>query len=366
MKNRLVMSPNSFIITILFVIFSFNAFAQRDSVSVVHVGLIYPVSSNGQRAASYTNRFSLHAIAGVSANETGAAIAGAANLIKKDASGGQIAGAVNLIGGDARGMQVAGALNMVGKSASGMQMAGFANIVKEKAKGAQAAGFMNLSGGAKGLQIAGFTNIVKDSVQGAQISGFLNKAGTTNAQVSGFMNIAKKVRGIQLAGFVNIADSSDYPIAIFNFIKTGEKSIALTLDESMTSIASFRSGGRVLYGIAGVGYNLKNNAKPLYAVEAGLGAHIGLAKQLRINLEAVSHSLSDFEGGHYFKNSVRILPGYKLGNRFEIFAGPTVNYVTHEREDEFSFVDKYLWKNKKSADFQGVFVGFNAGLQIIL
>ncbi|CAG5067896.1 hypothetical protein DYBT9623_00623 [Dyadobacter sp. CECT 9623] len=366
MKIQLIISLKSIIVTILLAVFSFNAFAQRDTLSVVHFGLIYPVSSNGQRAASYTNRFSLHAIAGVSANETGAAIAGAANLIKNNASGGQIAGAVNLIGGEARGMQVAGALNMVGKSSSGIQMAGFGNIVKEKAEGAQVAGFMNLSGSAKGLQIAGFTNIAKDSVQGAQVSGFLNKAGTTNTQVAGFMNIAKKVKGIQLAGLVNIADTSDYPIAIFNFIKSGEKSIALTLDESMTSIASFRSGGRVLYGIAGIGYNLKNNPKALYSVEAGLGAHIGIANHFRLNVEAVSHSLSDFEGGHYFKNSLRVLPAYKLGSRFEVFAGPTVNYVTHEREGEFSFVEKYLWKNNKSTDFQGVFLGFNAGIQLIL
>jgi hypothetical protein len=254
----------------------------------------------------------------------------------------------------------------VGSSASGIQMAGFANIVKQEAKGAQIAGFMNLSGSANAVQLAGFTNIVKDDARGAQVAGFLNKAGTTNAQIAGFMNIARKVKGIQLAGLVNIADSSDYPIALFNFIKNGEKSIALTLDESMTSVASFRSGGKVLYGIAGVGYNLKDNAKALYAMEAGLGAHIGMGRAFRLNLEAVSTSLSDFEGGHYFKNSLRILPAYKVGEHFEVFAGPTVNYVSHEREGEFSFVEKYLWKNDKSTDFKGVYLGFNVGVQFIL
>ncbi|WP_082489224.1 hypothetical protein [Dyadobacter sp. Leaf189] len=355
------------LVTVISVItFSTNAFAQKDTTSLIHAGLIYPISSNGQRAAEYTNRFSLHAIAGLSRNETGAAVAGAANVIKKEAKGTQIAGAANLIGGSAHGAQIAGAVNIIGQSAQGMQIAGFSNVIKERAEGAQIAGFMNLTGTSNSVQIAGFTNIVKDSAQGAQVAGFLNKAGNTNAQISGFMNIAKKVKGIQLAGLINIADSSDYPIALFNFIKNGEKSITFTLDESMTGIASFRSGGRVLYGIAGVGYNLKDNDKPLYAVEAGLGAHIGLAPQFRINVEAVSQSLSDFDGGHFFKNSIRILPAYKAGSRFEIFAGPTVNYATHERGEEFSFVNKYLWKNKKSEDFQGVYIGFNVGVQFIL
>jgi hypothetical protein len=83
-------------------------------------------------------------------------------------------------------------------------------------------------------------------------------------------------------------------------------------------------------------------------------------------VEAVSHSLTDFKGSHYFKNSLRILPAYKIGQRFEIFAGPTVNYVTYEREDNFDFIKKHIWKNNKSEDFQGVYFGFNTGIQIIL
>ncbi|WP_031529144.1 hypothetical protein [Dyadobacter crusticola] len=366
MKTPLAILFKALIISVIVANLSTNAIAQKDTTSLAHVGLIYPISSNGQRAAEYTNHFSLHVIAGLSANETGAAIAGAANVIKRDASGAQIAGAANVIGGSAKGAQIAGAVNVIGKSAQGMQIAGFSNVVKEKAGGAQIAGFMNLSGKSNSTQIAGFTNIVKDSAQGVQVAGFLNKAGTTNGQISGFINIARKVKGVQLAGLINIADSSDYPIALFNFVKNGEKSIAFTLDESMTGIASFRSGGKVLYGIAGVGYNLKDNDKPLYAVEAGLGAHIGIAQQFRINLEAVSQSLSDFHGGNFFKNSIRILPAYRAGSRFEIFAGPTINYATHERGEEFSFVNKYLWKGKKSENFQGLYLGFNVGVQLVL
>lgn len=364
MKNS-IPYPSRIILTAIILLTSYFAFAQRDSTAVVHIGFIYPVSSNGKNAASYTNRFSLHAIAGLSKAEAGFTLASVANVIRQDASGVQIAGVTNVIGNSASGAQLAGVANITGNSATGAQIAGFANVTRNEAKGAQVAGFMNLAGNAGAAQVAGFTNIARKDAKGLQLAGFFNKGNEVNAQVAGFANVAKKVKGIQLAGFINIADSSDYPIALFNFIKNGEKSVAVTLDETMTGIVSFRSGGRVLYGIAGIGYNFKDNRKDMYAIEAGLGAHVPAGRNLRVNIEAVSHTLTDFEGGSYFKNSLRILPALKFGNRFEVFAGPTLNYVSYEREDDYDFVKKYIWKNNKSKDFQGLFVGFNTGVQFL-
>jgi hypothetical protein len=364
MKNS-ISYPFRIILTAIILLTSFFAFAQKDSTAAVHIGFIYPVSSNGKNAASYTNRFSLHAIAGLSKAETGFTLASVANVIRQDASGVQIAGVTNVIGNSASGAQLAGVANITGNSASGAQIAGFANVTRNEAKGAQVAGFMNLAGNAGAAQVAGFTNIARKDAKGLQLAGFFNKGNEVNTQVAGFANVAKKVKGIQLAGFINIADSSDYPIALFNFIKNGEKSVAVTLDETMTGIVSFRSGGRVLYGIAGIGYNFKDNPKDMYAIEAGLGAHVPAGRNLRVNIEAISHTLTDFEGGSYFKNSLRILPALKFGNRFEVFAGPTLNYVSYERENDYDFVKKYIWKNNKSTDFQGLFVGFNTGVQLL-
>lgn len=366
MKNLRFFAAKAVLLSIFLLGLSLVSFGQNDSTSAVHFGFIYPLSTNGKHAASYTNRFSLHAIAGLSRSETGVAIAGTANLIKQDASGLQMAGAVNLISNNAKGIQLAGGANIIGNNANGIQMAGFSNIIKNEARGAQVAGFMNLSGSAKSAQLAGFANITRGDAKGLQLSGFLNKGKNVNGQVAGFANIAKNVKGIQLAGLINIADTSDYPIAVFNFIKSGEKSIALTLDETMTTIASFRSGGRVLYGIAGVGYNFKNDKRDLYAIEAGLGAHVKLAKDFRLNLEAVSQTLSNFKKGSYNKNSLRIIPAYKIGNKLEIFAGPTINYVSYKRGNDYDFVKKFIWKNDSSKDFQGVHFGFNTGIQLVL
>ncbi|WP_426293583.1 hypothetical protein ACN9ML_31160 [Dyadobacter endophyticus] len=374
MKNLRFIPSRLAILSILLLALSFRSAAQQGAAqqgaaqrdtAPAHIGFIYPISSNGKQAASITNRFSLHVIAGLSKGETGVALAGVANVVKENAHGVHMAGVANVIGNDAGGAQLAGLANVTGNNADGAQLAGFANIVGHEAKGAQVAGFMNLAENAGAAQLAGFTNIARKNVKGAQVAGFLNKAGDVNVQIGGFANVAKKVRGVQLAGLINIADSSDYPIAIFNFIKNGEKSVAVTIDETMTGIVSFRSGGRVLYGIAGIGYNFRNNAKPMYAAEGGLGAHIRLGGPLRINLEAISHTLTDFDGGHYNKNSLRILPALKLGNGFEAFAGPTLNYVSYERENDYDFIKKYIWKNNSSKDFQGLFVGVNAGVQFL-
>lgn len=381
MKNLLFNPSQLFIISILLIALPLRTVAQRDSSAAVHFGFIYPISSNGKQAASITNRFSLHVIAGLSKAETGAAIAGVANVVKQDAAGVDMAGAVNVIGGAASGAQLAGVANIIGGAASGVQMAGganviggnaggaqlagFANITGAKANGAQVAGFMNLAETAGAAQIAGFTNIARKDARGLQLAGFLNRAEETNTQIAGFANVAKKVKGVQLAGLINIADSSDYPIALFNFIKTGEKSVALTVDETLTSILSFRSGGRVLYGIAGIGYNIKNNADAVFAAEGGFGAHVPVAGNFRLNLEAVGQVLTDFNGGAYSKNSLRVLPALKFGDHFEAFAGPTINYVSYDRDKDFDYIKKFLWKKDRSEDFQGLFVGFNAGVQFV-
>src|SRR3546814_17573647 len=109
----------------------------------------------------------------------------------------------------------------------------------------------------------------------------MNKAEDVNgSQFAGVVNIAKKVKGLQFAGILNIADSSDYPVAILNFIKNGEKYIGISPDETMHMLASFRSVGRVLYGIMEIGYNIKS-ADELYALGTCRGAIFAFSVRFR-------------------------------------------------------------------------------------
>lgn len=327
-----------------------TANGQETSRPKSHLGLIYPISSNGSHAPLDTNNFSFHLLAGVSAAERGASIAGLSNIVRNDTKGFQLAGFSNHIGQGANGALVAGFLNTY-RDGNAIAVAGFGNIATGNVKGAQFSGFINLSGQNSGSQFAGFINKAKD-VNGAQIAGFIN--------------IAKKVKGLQFAGFMNVADSSDYPIGIINLIKKGEKSISLTTDETLTTLLSFRSGGKVLYGIIGVGYNFKNSAE-VYAFEAGLGAHLYQSNSFRLNAEITGTGLESFKPGEYFKTSFKLMPAIKISKNLEIFAGPSFNYLNTNTAAGRSLHKKYLsnWENKWGNNFQALYIGYGGGIQYI-
>jgi hypothetical protein len=298
----------------------------------VNVGVVYPVSSNGRQAKSIVNCFSLNLLAGFSAGETGLSLAGISNIILD--------------------------------SASGVQIAGFSNHIGHYASGVDIAGFMNTASKSSGLEIAGFANINSGDA-GNQLSGFINKANTVGSQLGGFINVAKKVRGVQIAGLINFADSSDYPIALFNFIKHGEMFIGVSTDETLTSLVTFRSGGRRLYGIAGLGYNHKGS-RQLAAWEAGIGGHLVSAQHFRLNAEAVSVGLTDFKHGDWAKSSLRLLPAYRPNHRIEIFAGPTFNYLHADKGQSEDLVGHYLWSRHDAHGSQGLFFGITGGINISL
>ncbi len=367
------------IVFALLLVTSFNLFAQVPGK--IHVGFIYPLSSNGTHAPLDTNNFSIHLIAGVSAAERGLTFAGLSNFVRHDAVGSQFAGFSNHIGGNADGTQFAGFANTYrgGKGAAfagftniangnvkGAQFSGFANIAHH-IKGAQFAGFINLARSIKGAQFAGFANITSQNVSESQLAGFINKASDVKGtQFAGFINIAKKVKGAQIAGFINIADSSDYPIGIINIIKNGEKSIGVTIDETQTTMLSFRSGGKALYGIIGVGYNHQNEDE-VYAAEVGLGAHFFSSNAFSLNTELVATTLESFKAGEYFKTSFRLMPNIKLFKTLGIFGGPSINYVTTNTDEGKQLYTKSLrtWNNKWGNDYNALYVGYTAGLQIL-
>lgn len=325
-----------------------NIYAQNSDRAKTNIGLIYPLSSNWTSSPRDTNSFSLNLIAGVSAAERGITIAGFSNIIHNDARGLQVAGFSNHVGKNADGTMVAGFLNTYG-SGKGVSVAGFANIARSSS-GAQIAGFLNKGGDVSSLQIAGFSNFARN-VKGVQIAGF--------------MNVAKKVKGTQLS-FINVADSAGTQIGIVNLAKNGEKSIGVTIDENQTTLLTFRSGGKVMYGILGIGYNF-NNKRDKYAYEAGLGAHLLNIQSFRLNTELVSGSLESFKGGSYFKSTFTLLPAFKITRSLEIFGGPSINYVNTNTEEGRKLTTKYIssWTRNNGRDLYGFYVGYAAGLQVI-
>jgi len=290
-----------------------------DKHSAVQVSFVPPVSTNGKHAAQYTNAFSFNLLVGVSKNERALTLGGLSNIIKNNSNG----------------LQMAGLFNRVGNEGSGVLLSGLANHVNN-----------NYSG----LQFAGLANIAGD------VDGF---------QVAGLVNIAKNVSGVQLAGLVNIAENSDYPIGLLNLIRNGEYSIAVTYDETGSTLVSLRSGGRVTYGILGAGYNHVDKGGSL-AVTGGIGAHINISPRFRINNEITGETIGNVTKKPAYKVGYALLPAFRIGQHFELFGGASLNYM---HSDDVSKKDLFtghsLWKDHSSTKLRQLNIGYQVGMQYI-
>lgn len=351
---------------ILFFAFAATSTFAQDKEHGFNIGLVYPLSIQGIHSTEYTNNFSVHAILGISKAERSFTAAGFGNIIREDASGFQAAGFMNWIGGSAQGFKAAGFMNLYG-NADGFQAAGFANFADGNVRGFQAAGFMNLADHIRGFQAAGFFNGAKD-VSGTQAAGFINIAENVKGnQLAGFVNIAQKVEGVQIAGFLNIADSSEYPIGIINIVGNGEQFLGVSTDENQNAMLTFRSGSKKLYGILGLGYNFRNEEENI-AIQYGLGAHFFSSSFFRMKVEGTVTQLEDFEKHDFLKTSVVAMPAIRFANKVEVFAGPSLNYITTNSDDGRSLVENYLWEHfsKREDRQRGIYIGFTAGLHIAL
>jgi hypothetical protein len=192
-----------------FLLSGINSFAQDTNPGKIHIGFVYPLSTNGTHAPLDTNRFSFHLLAGVSSVEKGFTFAGFSNIVRNEATGTQFAAFSNHIGKKAEGLQIAGFANTYGEG-QGAAFAGFGNISRGNVKGAQLAGFGNIAKDVDGAQLAGFFNKAT-SVKGAQLAGFMNLSNkdVSSSQLAGFINKAENVGGSQFAGFINIAKKSE-------------------------------------------------------------------------------------------------------------------------------------------------------------
>jgi hypothetical protein len=341
------------------------SFSQTDSsyYSGFHFSFVYPLSTNGRQALKYTNGISVNLLAGISQNERAFTFGGLANIVRNNIAGFQFAGLYNHAGNNGNGFAWAGLANTVGNNYNGFLFAGLLNKSREM-NGVQFAGLTNVATKTAGLQFSGLVNVVGD-MDGLQFAGLVNVAkNVKGVQFAGLVNVAKNVKGFQFAGLVNVADSSDYPIAIINMIKNGEKSIALSYDETGNVTVSFRSGGKVTYGIIGIGYNHKAG-KPSGLVEGGFGAHINCASRFRIHNEItivnfISSKNTTFKTGYHLKAAYKFLP------HAEIFAGPSINYMQTKDDNHTSMLPRNaLWKNNGDSKFQQVFIGYQLGVQYI-
>ncbi|WP_158800029.1 hypothetical protein [Pedobacter sp. L105] len=270
----------------------------------------------------------------------------------------QFAGVYNRVLNKATGLQFAGLANKTTRFIGGLQFATLANM-DQQAAGIQLAGLMNSAVGSKGIAIAGLTNIARDSSR-IQIAGLINKSRYSSFLQFSSLNIAEKVRGIQL-GLINMADSSDYAVGVINIIKNGEKSISLSTDQSFFTHADFRSGGKVLYGLIGFGYQ-PGAEKIQYALNVGIGVHVMNYEKFFLDTECEVLFFVDFSDKSFRTSSAMILPGYKLNKHWEIFAGPAINFASADKDDAVK-TNGWIWSRSFNNEHVSTFFfGFKSAL----
>lgn len=392
-----------------------------DYSNKVSVNLLVGVSKNEES-------FTLGGLANIIRHDaSGCQIAGLSNVIGNNAKGFQLAGISNTVGNNGHGMLLSGILNTskeyegsqisgvlnVASHIKGFQLDGITNIAKN-VKGFQIAGIGNVAKNVKGFQIAGVENVAKDvngfqifgignvarningfqisgigivtknvngfqiaeignvakDVNGFQIAGIGNVANDVKSfQIASIFNKARNVKGFQFAGILNIADNCDYPIGLINLIKNGEKGIGVSFNELSSTVLSFRSGGKVMYGIVGLGYNYRSISKESVIFQTGIGVHINYTPSFRINTELISNVYTLFRGDVTSQISFAVLPAYKFASHIEIFGGPSFNFM---QSDSFDNEDIFpgdgsinLWKKRGSSHLEQGHIGFIIGTQFL-
>lgn len=221
-------------------------------------------------------------------------------------------------------------LNVLGgrtAGVDGIEVAGIFNVNQADVRHLQAAGLLNIVGGnVSGFQVAGAGNNVENKVTGTQVGGLFNHAEyVRGVQLAGIINVAGKVDGVQITSFINVADSSDYPIGLINLVKQGRKSLAVGMEEAGFANLAFRSGGRVLYGLLGIGRYVNTHPLP-YGFEGGLGVRLLQHNAFALDAELLSRVSIDFRGNMGKRHMFRLLPSFLLSRHFALMAGPTAGY----------------------------------------
>jgi len=146
-------------------------------------------------------------------------------------------------------------------------------------------------------------------------------------------------------------------------VRHGDKAVGITTDDLGNTVVALRSGGRVLYGIFGIGTNPYQSVR-IYGTEAGMGAHLRLSKHFRINSEIAALSLWDFETKSFNEYSARILPAARFGP-FEVFAGAGFNYASYTATPDHPLLDhSSLWSQTVAGERREMRIGYKAGLQV--
>lgn len=373
---------------------------NRKSLALGALGNVVREKAYGLQIAGLSNHVGNMgggvAIAGLSNTSGGSyygmQISGLWNRASADSKGIMVCGLCNMIGGDYDGVQVGGLSNKaqemrgiqvsglgnISRGVMGIQVAGLGNITRDT-RAIQIAGLTNISKELYGIQISGLTNISQDTY-GLQLAGLFNVshdlygmqlAGLFNCakdvyglQFAGLVNVAKRARGVQFATILNVAEESDFPIALINIIKKGDKGVALTYDILGNAMMSFRSGGKYTYGILGVGCNTQIEER--LVVEAGYGLQVPVCRWLDVNNEFKATTMG-YNSGYTRSNfSYLLAPSLTLWRHCNLFAGASINYFMSDRASAATLLPNAgFWRKEGDRGIGQLYLGYQVGVQYV-
>lgn len=361
------------IFSLFFFSFSvFSLFALNETTKNFQLSLITPLGTNGTQSHSIINKASLNILGGYSYGNTIFEFGGLYNINTHLTKGVQFAGLTNYSGQTENAIQIAGIANL---SKSGTVTTQFSGVVNYAAiiHGTQISGVAGITNKINGAQIGGIFNITK-KITGVQIAGVTNIASdVTGFQLAGILNMAKKIKGVQL-GLINFAEESDgVSLGLINIIKkNGKQEFEVAFSEALNTSVSFKLGTNKFYTIFSGGINYSD--KPLqYAAGLGLGSQINWKKGWCNQIEVMGYALTENKSfkldGINMLTQIKLPVSYNFTQRFNIFAGPTLNmtiseYLNPENGILGSSLSPYsIWKNKSDKIRLNGWIGFSAGVR---
>jgi hypothetical protein len=268
----------------------------------------------------------------------------------RSASGAQLSVGANIAPGYMAGLQATVGLNYVGLSASGAQLAVGANIAPGHATGLQASSGYNHAGSLRGVQL-----------------GLINFGGEVTGSQVGLINIGGKVRGTQI-GLVNLSEDVDAPVGLISLVKNGQQHLELWGSDSAPLNLGFKLGSRHVYTLLTAGYQPEGETDR-WMVGLGLGGHIPLGQRFYIDADVVSWHVNDDEAWTdelNMLNKLRVVGGYRLHDRFAVFAGATFNVLATRVDDgsDFGLITGRRLTSESNETTVRIWPGFLAGLRI--
>ncbi|KAA0991547.1 carboxypeptidase-like regulatory domain-containing protein [Dyadobacter aurulentus] len=269
---------------------------------------------------------------------------------------------VNVVRGNVKGFQLAGISNIVGKNVSGFQYSNFLNLTLGNFEGFQGNNVINYTGGNfSGFQLAGVGNVVVGTLKGYQFSLGYNYANT--------------VRSGHQIGTVNYADSSaTVPFGLFSYVRrNGYRRYEFGTDEFSYFNTAFKTGMSRFYNIFTLSFNGMAPNKPLGSLGYGFGTAQPLGKGWAANADLTAsvvffkdQKIEEINAG-LFRFSISIEK--KLGNKFALFAGPSVSLLLSTDQDILKITDRKglqpIWLGADPGSGQQVYhwLGFQAGIR---